>query len=373
MTETLSILTILLIIARTLIGLGFVLVVFLMGVLMQSFNITLLNRNEKSIANIWVLGFLFTVATSQVLLVPMTLYFIKVSTATVIWWSLFLVLSIVTVIRCKDDIIDTVSSVPSSLKQFFLEKKSGGFYGGLAVFLISVQVLGSVFLYHYDDDDAIYVTTVATNIADNSFFQVYGPTGEDTSIWDMVQYLTNGWYDLLTIVCKSTGLNAAILMHTILPTFMILLSYAVIIIFSRILIKKESQRYLFLVFVSIINIFNNVSSHTSSSVFLMRMHQGKALFANFIIPTMFCVFLMMWKASYSRKQLWILAMANTCACAFSTSGLAFGAMLTLVYAMVYCVYTKRIKQGIMTAITVIPNVVFATIYILERVYEVWRW
>lgn len=353
--------------------LGFILVVFLMGMLARSYGVSLVDKEEVSIANIFTVGFLFTLTISQFFLVPWTLYFGRVGSATLIWWVFFFVLCVFSVIRCRKDIEITLEKTFSGIKTFFLEKKCGGLYGILATFFIALQLVGSLVLYHYDDDDSMYVSAVATNVADDTFWQIYGPTGEDTSIWDMSQYLTNGWYDLLTIISKTTKIPAAILMHTILPVLMIALAYGIVTIFAKKIIKRESQRYLFLLFVSLINILNNVSSHTSSSVLLMRMHQGKALFANIIVPVMFCVFLRMWDSVDNKKNFWLLVMANTCACAFSTTGLAFGAMLIFVFAVVYAVYNKSVKKGILTVLTTVPNVIFAAIYVLERTFEVWRW
>lgn len=371
MTVAFAGLAISLVLFRVLVGVGFIVVTFLMGVLLQKYEITLLDRKENSIANVFVLGFLFVLSLSQILIVPPTLYGIDVTTATPIWWGIFIILSIITIIKCKHDLLEILRSIPVKLQDFFVRKKCGGVYGVLSVGLVALQLVGSLVLYHYDDDDAIYVTTIASNIAEDNFFHYYGPTGEHTSIWSMAEYITNGWYDLLTIICQSTKLPAAVLMHTVLPPLLIALVYAVIVIFARLLINKESQRYLFIIFVSIINIFNNVSTHTSSSVLLMRMHQGKASFANLIVPIIFCIFLLMWESIENKRYLWLLFMANTCACAFSTSGLVFGAMLTFIFALIYSVFNKNIKGGMNILLTVVPNAFFAAIYVIERLYGVW--
>lgn len=371
MTATVSAFSILLIAFRAFLGVGLFLVTFLMGVLVQSFGITILDKNEKSIANVFIMGFLFVVALSQILIVPPTLYGIDVTTATPIWWGVFLLLSLGTVKKCKKDIIEIFVNFPLKIHNFFVEKKCGGIYGILATLFVVLQLVGSILLYHYDDDDAIYVTTVASNVAENNFFHYYGPTGEHTSLWSMAEYITNGWYDLVTIVCQSTKVPAAIIMHTILPILMVALAYAVVMVLAKLLIKKDSQRYLFILFVSVINILNNVSTHTSSSVLLMRMHQGKALFANIVVPVMFCVFLLMWNQQFEKKYVWLLLILNTSACAFSTSGLFFGAMLTFVYAVVVAINYKNIKKGLYTCLAIVPNIIFAIIYVAERMFEVW--
>lgn len=371
MTAAASEISILFIFFRSLIGVGLLMVTFLMGVLVQSLGITLLDSNEKSVANIFIMGFLFVVALSQVLIVPPTLYGIDVTTATPIWWCVFLLLSLITVKRCKKDIVEILKNIPQKTRNFFVEKKCGGIYGILATLFVVLQLVGSILLYHYDDDDAIYVTTVASNVSENNFFHYYGPTGEHTSLWDMAEYITNGWYDLITIVCQSTKVPAAIIMHTVLPVLMVALAYAVVVVFAKLLIKNESQRYLFVLFVSVINILNNVSTHTSSSVLLMRMHQGKALFANIVVPVMFCVFLLMWNQNSEKKYLYLLTILNTTACAFSTSGLFFGAVLTFVYAIVVAINFKSIKKGVDTCLAIVPNIVFAIIYVVERLFEVW--
>ena len=355
----------------TLTAVGFILVFFLMGVLLQSFGLTLLVEKEKSFANTFILGFLFVLTVSQFFLVLWNLDCGDVLPATRIWWSIFIILSVFSIVRCRRDIRDIFVSIPKTVRVFFIEKRCGGTYGVLAVVFIALQLIGSLVLYHYDDDDSIYVTTVATNIDVGDFWQTYGPTGEDTTLWEMSQYITNGWYDFLTVVSKSTGIKAAVLMHTIIPTLMIALAYAVLFLFAKLLIKKESQRCLFILFVSIINILNNVSTHTSSSILLMRMHQGKAIFANLIVPVMFCLFLLMLSEVDNKKYLFIMFMANACACALSTSGLVFGAMLTMVFAFVFAIYNKSIKRAVIMLVTIVPNVIFATIYVVERLFEVW--
>ena len=364
-------LLILVIMVKTLQILGFVLAVISTGLIANRLGFTFSKNEKATLSTNVAVGFIWLIAISQLVLVPMVMYNLSVTVATIVWWIIFLAIIVLSFIFCRNEFKDLFLGTANGVKTFFVEKRCGGVYGILATALIALQLIGSLALYHYDDDDAIYVTTVASNLQSNHFLRIYGQTGEETSLWSMSEYLTNGWYDFLTVVANSTRIHPATLMHFVLPVILLALSYTVYYVLAKLVIKKEEQRYLFFVFLSIVNILNNVSTHTSSSVLLMRIHQGKAMFANIVVPVMFCIFYVMWEEYENKKLVWMLVSANMCACAFTTSGLVFGAILTVVYGVLIAVNKRKFSLCFLTALTVMPNVIYGAIYIIQRNLEVW--
>lgn len=351
--------------------LAFLFAVLMLGIFVEDKGILILAKEKNSLASVFAVGFMVVSAISQLILVPFVLYNVTVNVSTIIWWIIFGGLSVFSVIKFHGRLTELLSAFVGGIKDFLITKKCGGVYGILATILVAIQLVGSIVLYHYDDDDAFYVTSVVSNLADNHFFRIYGETGEPTELWKMAEYITNGWYSFLTVVSNSVRIPPAVLMHTVLPVFMLGFAYSIYVVFSKLVIKKDEQRLLFIVFCSIINILNNVSTHTSSSVLLMRIHQGKAIFANIVVPVMICIFYLLWENFEDKRNYILLLTANIAACYFTTSGLVFGAILVAVYGILLAVRKKNFKVTIFTWLTLIPNVVFVVIYYIARYSEVW--
>lgn len=371
MTEAFSGLTILLLIMRVATFLAFPFVMFILGIFAEENGFGILPKKNNSFASVFAVGFISVAALSQLILVPFVLYNVSVNVATVIWWVLFGSFSIFTVIKYHRRVRQIIKASVKGIHRFFIKEKCGGVYGAMATILVAFQVIASIALYHYDDDDAFYVTSVVSNLADNQFFRIYGETGEPTALWKMSEYITNGWYSFQTIVSNSTKIPPAILMHTVLSILMLAFAYSIYTIFAKLVIKNVEQRHLFIMFCSVINILNNVSTHTSSSVLLMRIHQGKAIFVNIVVPVMICIFYLLWNSYEDKRNYLLLLLTNLAACYFTTSGLVFGAILIAVYAIVITIRKKNIRVALYSMITLIPSAVYVVIYYVERTYEVW--
>lgn len=371
MTIAFTVLLIKLVCMRVAICLAFPFVMLMAGIFAEEKGIAILPRENNSFASVFAVGFILVVALSQLILVPFVLYDMTVNAATIIWWVLFGGLAVFAIIKYPQRFTEIIKVSTKRIYQFFIKDKCCGVYGVMATFFVALQIISSVLLYHYDDDDAFYVTSVVSNLADNHFFRIYGETGETTALWKMSEYITNGWYSFQTIVSNSTKIPPAILMHTVLAILMLAFAYSIYTIFAKIVVKNIDQRNLFIVFCSIINILNNVSTHTSSSILLMRIHQGKAIFANVVVPLMICVFYLLWEKCEDKKKYVLLLALNTAACFFTTSGLVFGAILVLLYGVLLAIRKKKIKVAIYTFLTLIPSAVYVVIYYIERVYEVW--
>ena len=348
-----------------------IIVTVLCGFLGESLGLSVLRREEYSSSSIFITGFILIAGLSEFLLIPGVLYNASVTAMTICWWAVFLILSLLGIIRFRKDFKPFFNGLFARMKTF-AKSGFGGVYGICAYGLIAVQLLGSILLVHYDDDDSFYVASVVSNIKDDHFMRIYTQTGESVDLTCWTSYLVNGWYDFLTVVSKCTGIPGAVLMKTIVPVLMIALTYALYGCFARLIIKERAQRYLFLIFCSLINVFANVSTHTASTILLMRMHQGKAIFANIIVPLVFCIFLRLWNEQKSAGLYAFLFLINTAACFFSTSGLVFGAMLTGIIAVFFAISKKNLKSVLCAAVSVVPNLLFGVIYLAERMWMLWK-
>lgn len=79
--------------------------------------------------------------------------------------------------------------------------------------------------------------------------------------------------------------------HTYFPFFMIIICYVLYGMIGNVLFRGDAEKTaLFLIVLSVFHIWNFTSTHTLSAMFLLRIWQGKAIVAGFILPLLMYLF-----------------------------------------------------------------------------------
>lgn len=77
--------------------------------------------------------------------------------------------------------------------------------------------------------------------------------------------------------------------HTVEPVFFLLISYLVYWKIGRKLFDKDDRKVgLFLLFLVLIQMFSYLFSLHAGNILSIRIWQGKALLASFVLPAIFC-------------------------------------------------------------------------------------
>ena len=242
-------------------------------------------------------------------------------------------------------------------------------YWLLAVGLVLFQMYMAYTHEVFDGDDAYYVAQSVITEQTDVLYRILPYTGLSTAL-DYRHALASlpVWEAFLS---RITGIHPAIIAHSVLPLVLIPLTYLVYFrIGMRLLGGHLKKTAVFLILVSLLQIFGNTSIYTNATFFLMRTWQGKSLLCNLVLLTAVWAFLQLWEREGAgerkgKKQAgwWLLLTANSMAAAMATTMGAFLlALFTAVCGLVLALRQKRPGYLLPLAATCVPGLVYLVIY-----------
>lgn len=236
----------------------------------------------------------------------------------------------------------------------------------IAVMLVAVQMAVAAIMVHYDADDSFYVATASTSVYTDSIFK-YDPYTGSLYRKPPSRYVLSPFPVYEAILTKLVDVEVPYFVYTIFPVFMILLSYLIYWLWADLLFgADQKQRLLFMIFVSMVQIFSNYSVYTSGTFLLVRIWQGKAVLAGVLLPAVayMCARLM---AKEPRGGGWpILFCMQLASCLVSSMGIILSMIMVGVYAFVcgVCAWDWKVVGKALFCCT--PNLIFAVIYLIIR-------
>jgi hypothetical protein len=250
----------------------------------------------------------------------------------------------------------------------------------------------AVVMASFDGDDAYYVaeSLLAQQVDVMNTILPYTGTSTSLDIRHALAVITM-WE---AFVAKMSGIHATIVAHSILPLFILPLIYLVYVEIGRILFRNRQQVIpVFMIVVSVLLMFGNVSIYTPATFMFMRTWQGKALVGNLVFPMIFWVF--MWMLEDSRmsgqkkkvpatgtgtnatvsplsqatpeyisfRSGWImLALINMLSGVCSSMGVIFGSGLVALLTLILLVFSRRLTVLIGSFLCIVPNLIYLGIY-----------
>lgn len=255
-----------------------------------------------------------------------------------------------------------------------------------AVFLGSLlfQMAQAYRLAYADGDDAYYIPiSTAANLG-GGMYAVDSYTGAPTTL-DMRHGLAPFpiWVSFIAAKC---GVNAAVAAHSLMPLVLIPVTYVLYLEIGKLLCrdvvsgkgdkdKMQADRDVllpvFMVFVSLLQIWGNYSIYPASTFLLTRTRQGKAALGNVILPFLL---LFLYKMAEEVKEqgrtgmrnvLWMAA-AMTAGCLCSTmAGFLCGMLVMMTVLLLFILYRKPriVWQGLLSCV---PGIVYSLLYLWMR-------
>jgi hypothetical protein len=224
----------------------------------------------------------------------------------------------------------------------------------------------------FDGDDAYYVVESVLSQQTDTMNTILPYTGGTTTL-DVRHALAviTMW---VAFIAKVSGVHATIISHTVLPLFLIPLTYLIFIQIARlILARKPDLRPVFMIILAVFVMFGHTSISTAETFFLTRTWQGKSMLANIAIPLL--IWLLLWIAEdenrrkfrkISRLEIfspWMLICLTNIAAGFFTS---MGVMLCtgLIFAacLVMAVGYRKPSLFLCALLVCIPNYIYALVY-----------
>lgn len=228
----------------------------------------------------------------------------------------------------------------------------------VACLIIAYQMCVYIFGMHLDEDDARWIAEANDALVKNRMLLHNPATGEYIGrfVGEMIKDVFSPWSMYLAWLSRATGIRAVVIAHTVYPPILLGLSYSTYYEIGCQLFPDEKkdgerkskvhERGIFLLMVSVINLFMAGNVYTQSVFTLTRIWQGKGVVAAVVIPVIL-VFIL--QVQYRDRILdWILlVVTGTCCSLFSGMGIAIGLLLLAIYGayVVVCMVVKTVKSG----------------------------
>ncbi len=237
---------------------------------------------------------------------------------------------------------------------------------GLFLASLLFQMLQAYRLAYADGDDAFYISLSTSTNLNEGMYRVIPYTGSTTEL-DFRHGLAPFpmWVSFIAAKCS---VNAAVAAHSLMPLVLIPLTYVIYLETGRLLCRgKKKFLPVFMIFVSLLQVFGNYSIYPVSTFLLTRSRQGKSALGNVILPFLVLVLLRMadeikeqGKAGW-QNVFWLTA-AMTAGCLCSTmSGFLCCMLVMLTSGLFLLVYRKPkvLWQGMVSCLS---GIIYAFLY-----------
>lgn len=362
----------------------------------------------------WVLGFATMLSIAQVVLVPMVALHRALTEALRVWQICLTVLSLVifylllvkhqNLFTGADGIknlkettaaeknrklfsragmqaegIKAESAVPGAEKSGVLKSVFGsdrlwiGILGVLVAVLLLLQAYIPARYEHSDDDDARFISEEVSAVEHDTMYWD-DPITADQLYWnegEVRKDFTSPWAMYIAMCSKITGIAPAALSHTYLPFFLILLCYGVYFLIGNELLKGAQEKaaplekvLLFLLFLSVLHLWGYTSTHTLASMLLLRIWQGKAVCASFLLPLLFYLMYQVMQRQVKWGWVALLYVASNAACLLSGIGIVTAPVLLFLYGVVDFFYHRNAKKTLAVWLAAVPCGVYFLYYLI---------
>ena len=325
--------------------------------------VTRFMKNRNVLLN-FLMGYIAQFAVLQLIAVPMIFLKLQYKVLLYSWTSIISILTIISFVINFKNIRKNIINFAKNFKVKDIFSKSN-ILVFLAVLLILTQVIVSAIFTHNDADDAFYIGTAVTTIHENNMYRV---SPENGYYYGQIpsRYILSPFSIYLAIVSSIVRISPVIVAHSVLQPLFISLTYIVYILIAEQLFKKDkNDMSLFLIFLSIIFVFGNISTRTNFTVMFLRIWQGKAILANIILPTLWLIF------SYCIKEnnfinwfsMFLIILAG---CLVSEMSLIIAPLSLMLLSFVFAVKDKKIKYILKSMACIIPCLIYLIIYIVIK-------
>ncbi len=321
----------------------------------------------------WVCGFVTILAAGQLVLVPFVAMQQTLTTAIMCWKIVLTVLAVISfyLVLLHGQELFRIRSLKKGEKQEGGGERSANYwtavFGVLAAVLILLQAWVPARYEHSDDDDARFVAEEVSAVVHDTMYQD-SPIVADFMFWNTGEVrkdLTSPWAMYVAMNCRISGYAPAVLSHSYLPFFLILLCYAVYLLLGRSLFGKDMEKvFVFLILISVLHLWGYTSTHTLASMLLLRIWQGKAVCAGFILPVFFYVFCEVMRRKYRPGYIAFLYVASVASCLLSGIGIVTAPIILFLYGLVDYVCHRKWRKTFAIWMAALPCAVFLGYYLI---------
>ena len=318
-------------------------------------------------------GTVFMWAVFQLLAVPMILLQLPFHTLVLSWTTALVLLSLYAAFRCRRRLF---RKIPLHAARGPVKKRIVPLLILLcALFLIGIQCGEYALRMHTDDDDSRFIVNAVTAYEHDTMLLENPATGEmmPRPEGELVKDVTSPWSIYIAAVSRMASLHPAIMAHTVLPVWLLLLRWMTVWLIGTLLfadgtplddgedsgVSGEEKRAWFMLFCTAAVMFFGGSVYTAGAFTLVRIWQGKAVAAAVAIPWILCISFLRFEKKASCV---LLAVSVTGMCLLSGIGILTAAALTGVFAVWKGITGKSVRTTAACILCAFPAVLYSVIY-----------
>ena len=244
------------------------------------------------------------------------------------------------------------------------------FYG-LYVCLLLFRLYMAYTRAAFDGDDAYYIPQAVAAVRYGAMYRIDPYLGVPTPL-DIRHALA-----VLPMweahVARLSSLHPTVLVHSLLPLFLIPLTDLVWYLCGTQLLKERKKQIpLFLTLMALFQMFGSVSIYTVERFALTRTWQGKSLLANLVLPVILWLYCWLFERAASAEKeegrsaaapYLLLALTNLLAGVCTSMGIVLAGGLTLFAGAAFALYTRAPKRLMYLLCTVLVNLPYLVLYL----------
>lgn len=319
-----------------------------------------------------ITGLVIELVVFQLLCVPMVIGNVKFSFLSGLYINLIGIISVISFLMYgKKIFVDVRKELHYCTKKMLSIDKQEKWFISISLILIGIQVFVSVFYMQVSEDSIFDYAISAQTLDHNSMFRTNAYTGYVCGLEQYVNRFNHSWYIYRPFLALVYQIHPTILGKIILVPIIFIVSYICYYFAARELIRDRKQQVLFMFFLCLINIFGELRM-TSMNMLLIQADNGKSVFANIILPLLFCMFIRLYDNYKDNKTIIFIVLLNICAVAMSPTALLYSAFTVLLALGIIAFRYKNIKVWLKGFGTVLPNIVFFSLYIIQKGWGIWE-
>lgn len=319
-------------------------------------------KYENSVVAALIAGTMLLFAMFELIAVPVIITERKFQYVFVIWVAVVLISSVIVLIKNRKRIRPMIAY---TRKKIF----SSGAVGIAAAAIVLFQACFLAWNLHYDDDDARYIPSIVSALEKGTLF-VDNPVTGETMYWDISETakdMISPWVIFWAVLCRLCMIHPAIVCHTVVPMLYIPIAYLVYVLMGKELFEDDMKKTsIFVILVSLLNIFSGYSVYNSGSFLLLRIWQGKALFAGMVLPFLFWIAIKFLKNDFSRKEC-VLALIGCMAASMTTGfGIFLAPCFLFICMVIHGFLYDRWDLYVRITAAMLPNIIYAVLYVFGQ-------
>ena len=304
----------------------------------------------------YIFGWVKMFALFQVLAIPFIFLRFSLTTLLIVWLSGILLFLAYYICKEAKGYINLIKKKIRIVRPRYLEL--------LAVLLVLFQMFAITFLAHEDADDWFFIGQAVTDLHTNTLLTYVPDTGREWGLFHL-RYGFAPFPIFLAVISRLVMIHPLIVGRMIFQIVFLALCYMVYYLLAKEVFGRERDKIaLCLIFVSLLNMWGNISVFSSSSFLLFRLHQGKALLANFILPLLIYLLVSYYRENkYNQRELLLVMVSSTFV---SSTGVALAPMLLGVYALARFARERKCVIIGQTILCSSPNIIIGLAFLMMR-------